>query len=102
MGDNSYSYNGELSVPESIIKVDEYVKAYIEKFGGEVDYVHGDLETKEKVTSSNDAVAILFNPIDKSTLFPYVVKGGCLPKKTFSIGEGRDKRYYLEGRKITK
>lgn len=102
MGDNSYSYNGELSVPESIIKVDEYVKAYIEKFGGEVDYVHGDLETKEKVTSSNDSVAILFNPIDKSTLFPYVVKGGCLPKKTFSIGEGRDKRYYLEGRKITK
>ncbi|MBO5889694.1 MAG: DUF1015 domain-containing protein [Clostridia bacterium] len=102
MGDNSYAYNGELSVPESIIKVDEYVKAYIEKFGGEVDYVHGDLETKEKVTSSNDAVAILFNPIDKSTLFPYVVKGGCLPKKTFSIGEGRDKRYYLEGRKITK
>ena len=102
MGDDSKAYDGELSVPESIIKVDEYIKSFLSEFGGEVDYVHGDLETKEKVLSSNDAVAILFKPIDKSTLFPYVVKGGCLPKKTFSIGEGRDKRYYLEGRKITK
>ena len=102
MGDDSRAFDGKLSVPESIIEVDEYIKSFISKFGGEVDYVHGDIETKEKVIDSNDTVAILFNPIDKSTLFPYVVKGGCLPKKTFSIGEGRDKRYYLEGRKITK
>ena len=102
MGNSFNTYNGELTVPESIIEVDEYIKSYINEYGGEVDYVHGDLETKEKVLTSNDAVAILFKPIDKSTLFPYVVKGGCLPKKTFSIGEGRDKRYYLEGRKITK
>ena len=102
MGENSISFNGELSVPEAIIKVDEYIKAFVNDFGGEVDYVHGDSETKEKVLNSSDTVAILFNPIDKSILFPYVVKGGCLPKKTFSIGEGQDKRYYLEGRKITK
>ncbi len=95
-------YDGKLSVPEAIIKVDDYINIYLSKFGGEVDYVHGDDETKEKVLSSNDTVAILFKPIDKSTLFPYVVRGGCLPKKTFSIGEGRDKRYYLEGRKIVK
>ena len=95
-------FDGDLSVPEAIISVDSYVKEYIENFGGEVDYVHGDEETKELVKKDDGAVAILFNPIDKSTLFPYVVRGGCLPKKTFSIGEGRDKRYYLEGRKITK
>lgn len=101
-GDDTVEYDGSLSVPEAIIKVDEYINAFITEFGGEVDYVHGDSETKEKVKESCNTVAVLFKSIDKSTLFPYVVKGGCLPKKTFSIGEGRDKRYYLEGRKIIK
>lgn len=100
--EDEIKFDGDFSVPEAIISVDKYIKEYIENFGGEVDYVHGDDETKELVKKDKSSVAILFNPIDKSTLFPYVVKGGCLPKKTFSIGEGRDKRYYLEGRKITK
>ena len=31
---------------------------------------------------------------------PYVVKHGSLPRKTFSMGEAEEKRYYLECRKI--
>ncbi len=38
--------------------------------------------------------------IQKSELFEYVVKNGVLPKKTFSLGEAEEKRYYIEARKI--
>ena len=37
---------------------------------------------------------------DKAELFPYIRENGVLPRKTFSMGEARDKRYYLEMRRI--
>jgi hypothetical protein len=40
--------------------------------------------------------------MQKSELFKTVVFDGALPRKTFSMGEAREKRYYLECRKITK
>ena len=39
--------------------------------------------------------------IDKSTLFPAINAGGVLPRKTFSIGEANEKRYYMECHKIS-
>ena len=38
--------------------------------------------------------------VDKASLFPYVTQNGPLPRKTFSMGEAKSKRYYLEARKI--
>ena len=54
------------------------------------------------VDGGNDTVGILFDKLDKSYLFKYVSQVGAFPRKTFSMGEGVEKRYYLEGRKITK
>ena len=45
-------------------------------------------------------VGVLFDKIDKKDLFGYVSGNGALPRKTFSMGEGVEKRYYLEGRMI--
>ena len=39
---------------------------------------------------------------DKSSLFDAIEAGGVLPRKTFSIGEDIQKRYYMECRKLTK
>ena len=36
----------------------------------------------------------------KDQLFPTVIFDGALPRKTFSMGEANDKRFYLEARKI--
>ena len=36
----------------------------------------------------------------KEQLFPTVMADGVLPRKTFSMGEAQDKRYYLEARRI--
>ena len=100
-------YDGEtfekssgLSLPQGIINTDNFTKSYIEEYGGNVDYVHGDDNVKKLVDGDKTSVAILFNKLDKKDLFKYVVKSGSLPRKTFSMGEGIEKRYYLEGRKI--
>ena len=89
-------------LPTSIKAIDDYIKGYIEKFGGAVDYIHGDDELKELVDNGKGSVGILFKKMDKSDLFKFVLDNGSLPRKTFSMGQGREKRYYLEGRKIIK
>ena len=93
---------GNNDLPTGIRAVDKYIKDFIEQNGGTVDYVHGDENIKKLVSSRNDSVGILFEKLDKSDLFKYVSKNGAFPRKTFSMGEGVEKRYYLEGRRITK
>lgn len=93
---------GVNDLPEGIRKVDEYIKKFIAENGGGVDYVHGEENLKKLVDDKGNAVGILFNKLDKGDLFKYVSKNGAFPRKTFSMGEGVEKRYYLEGRRITK
>jgi len=66
-----------------------------------LDYIHG-RENLDKIVNEKNAVGILLKPIDKNTLFPAIKAGGVLPRKTFSIGEADEKRFYLESRKIVK
>lgn len=94
--------SGENQLPEGIRAVDKYIKEFIAENGGEVDYVHGESNLCKLVDSREDAVGILFEKLDKADLFKYVSKNGAFPRKTFSMGEGVEKRYYLEGRRITK
>ena len=76
-----------------------FIDEYIAKNGGEVDYIHGENDLRE-LSARDNAVGFLFDGIKKSELFPYVEKNGALPRKTFSMGEAYDKRYYMECRKI--
>lgn len=95
-------HNGNVSLPESIKTVDEYVKKYITENGGSVDYVHGEEHLKKLIEKDGSSVGIFFDKLDKSELFKYVSKNGAFPRKTFSMGEGIEKRYYLEGSRITR
>ena len=45
-------------------------------------------------------IGFLLPPMDKSDLFSTVIADGALPRKTFSMGEACEKRFYLEARKI--
>lgn len=94
------SVKGNATLPEGITNTDEYIKDYIAKNGGMVDYIHGESNLKKLVDASNDSVGILFEKLNKEDLFKYVSSRGAFPRKTFSMGEGVEKRYYLEGRKI--
>ena len=42
------------------------------------------------------------NGLGKCAFFKTVIFDGALPRKTFSMGEANEKRYYLECRKISK
>ena len=48
--------------------------------------------------SGNCGIAL--QAMDKNALFPAIIAGGVLPRKTFSMGEAEEKRYYMECRKI--
>lgn len=84
---------------ERVAAADRFCADYISRFGGRVDYVH-DLETARRLGSAPGCAALLLPPISKEELFSSVLRSGPLPKKTFSMGQARDKRYYLECRRI--
>ncbi len=76
--------------------IDEYIKIHPE---ASVDYIHGEDIVKE-LTTRSDALGFVFDGIGKEELFPYVETYGALPRKTFSMGEAHDKRFYMECRRI--
>ena len=77
--------------------LDSYIAAHRRT---RVDYIHGAEEAAALAGERDDAVAFLLPAMDKGELFPTVVHDGVLPRKTFSIGQAQDKRFYLEARKI--
>lgn len=64
-----------------------------------LDYVHGD-DTARALARQADTIAFLLPALDKFELFPAVEKLGALPRKTFSMGEAHEKRYYMEARRL--
>jgi hypothetical protein len=64
-----------------------------------IDYIHGD-GVVEALSAKPGAIGFYLPPMDKSDLFRTVILDGALPRKTFSMGEASEKRFYLECRKI--
>ncbi len=89
------AFNG--NVPEGIRQLDEYIAYFINKNGGEVDYIHGE---SELIALSSMGVGVILPAIGKDDFFRLIVTGGNLPRKTFSMGEGNEKRYYIEAKAI--
>lgn len=78
-----------------------FLDSYLTGHSGEIDYIHGDSDLKE-LAAQEHAIGFLLPVMEKSQLFRGVIADGILPRKTFSMGHAREKRYYLEGRKIVK
>ncbi len=78
-----------------------FLDQYLAQHDGETDYIHGDADLMELADQDN-TIGFLLPVMEKSQLFRGVIADGILPRKTFSMGHAREKRYYLEGRKITK
>ena len=76
-----------------------FLDAYLEKNSGKVDYIHG-IDSTKTLADADNAIGFIFEGMSKNALFKSVIVGGSLPRKTFSMGEANDKRYYLEARKI--
>ncbi len=89
------SPKGRLAVGTLQSWLDEYVAAH----GCKVDYIHGDDVTRGLGTQPGN-IGFLLPAIRKEELFRTVIQDGVLPRKTFSMGEAHDKRFYMEARKI--
>ncbi|MCI6729617.1 MAG: DUF1015 domain-containing protein [Clostridiales bacterium] len=77
----------------------QFLDEYLAANPGKIDYIHGDEDLKT-LARQDCAIGFLLPAMAKSQLFRGVVADGVLPRKTFSMGHAREKRYYLEGRKI--
>ena len=86
---------GELAV--AILQ--EFLDEWFKNNAGKIDYIHGEAEVAE-LASRDNAVGFLLPAMGKNQLFRGVIAGGVLPRKTFSMGHAREKRYYMEGRRI--
>jgi hypothetical protein len=64
-----------------------------------MDYIHGEDELFNLV-SRTAGTALLLPPFNKRMLFRDVAARGILPRKSFSMGEAVEKRFYLECRKL--
>ena len=78
--------------------IQSVIDTFIKDTGATVDYIHG--EDVVKNLSKDGNFGIILNCMKKTELFPTVILDGVLPRKTFSMGEAHDKRFYLEARYI--
>ncbi len=78
-----------------------FLDEYLKENAGEVDYIHGE-DTVRALCKDGSAIGFLLPSMQKSELFPTVIKDGALPRKTFSMGHAHDKRFYVEARRIKK
>ena len=68
--------------------------------GGRIDYIHGD-EVVRGLTEAENTIGFMVDAMEKTRPFHHGYKGRrILPRKTFSMGEAADKRYYLECKRI--
>ena len=76
-----------------------FLDKYLAENGGRIDYIHGNDVVRSLAKESN-TIGFMVDAMEKNDLFLTVIKDGSLPRKTFSMGEAQDKRFYLECKKI--
>lgn len=96
--DKLYIHNASSNL--SVGSLQNYLDGYIKENGGKIDYIHG-IENVKSLAEKHNGIAFILPDMDKSQLFPTVIKDGALPRKTFSMGHADDKRFYIEARKIS-
>ncbi|MCJ7695515.1 MAG: DUF1015 domain-containing protein [Anaerolineaceae bacterium] len=92
-----------ISNPESNLPVGS-LQSFLDKYikdnpKTKIDYVHGQ-EILNTVGTQPGNIGFYLAGMDKKQLFRTVILDGALPRKTFSMGEAKEKRFYMECRFI--
>lgn len=64
-----------------------------------IDYIHG-ADVVASLSQNPRNMGFLLPDLKKEDLFRGIILDGVLPRKTFSMGEAQEKRYYMEARRI--
>lgn len=85
----------------SVGTLQQFIDSFMKDGGAEkLDYVHG-ADVTARLGSQTGNIGFYLPGMDKSDLFKTVILDGALPRKTFSMGEAHEKRFYMESRKIS-
>lgn len=76
--------------------LDHYLNSHSDS---RIDYIHGDQSVTD-FGSQHNCAGFYLPAISKHDLFKTIIFDGALPRKTFSMGEADEKRFYLECRRI--
>lgn len=87
--------HGEL--PVGVLQ--RFLDRWLAEHPGEIDYIHGE-DSLRRLSQEPDSIGFLLPEVEKNAFFRGIMAGGVLPRKTFSMGRARDKRYYMEARRI--
>lgn len=85
---------GKLAVATLQGWLDNYLP-YIKN--AKIDYIHGE-DVVYSLSKQPNTIGFIFEGMQKSELFPAIKQDGSLPRKTFSMGNACDKRFYIEAR----
>ncbi|MCL2480905.1 MAG: DUF1015 domain-containing protein, partial [Spirochaetaceae bacterium] len=80
-------------------KLQIFLDKYLTGIKEEIDYIHGE-EDLMQLSEKESNIGFLLPSISKKTFFSRITAKGVYPRKTFSIGEAIEKKYYLEARII--
>ncbi len=90
--------NADSNLPVGTLQgfLDDFMKS-----GGAagIDYVHG-ANSVLQISVKPGNIGFYLPAMDKGQLFPTVILDGALPRKTFSMGEAWEKRFYMEARRL--
>ncbi|OJF76261.1 MAG: hypothetical protein BKP49_07220 [Treponema sp. CETP13] len=92
----------ETSISDLIVShvqplIDDFLKT--QPSSSIIDYIHGSNEVF-RLGKNKNAITILLPPIAKQSFFKTISHSGPLPRKSFSMGEASEKRFYMESRKL--
>ncbi len=95
---NGESKDVYIKNPSSNLEVGT-LQNFLDEMKYELDYIHGK-DVVEKLSRGEETVGFILPCPDKNGLFEAVIADGALPRKTFSMGEANEKRFYLEAKAI--
>lgn len=76
-----------------------FLDAYQKESHVEVDYIHED-DTLVMLAKEENTVGLFSESVPKDGFFEAIAREGAFPRKTFSMGLAKEKRFYLEARKL--
>ncbi len=90
----------DANCPPSLQELQPKLDAWLEDHPeAELEYIHG-AETCRRLAEEPCCLGIVFEDFERGNLFEIIAHNGILARKSFSLGEAEDKRYYIECRKI--
>lgn len=103
VGNNMSDTNCILTKPKhslAVGSVQMLLDSLVEKSNGaiSVDYIHGEDSVRRLATAGN--CGILLPNVSKNSFFGTIETEGVFPRKTFSMGEAFEKRFYIEAKRI--